>query len=539
MKRTILSAFMGSALTLCFISAPAQASTTGTQSCSLGGSFTISSGVVTSATSCSGLAVIPEGVTEIAASAFASQSLLINVDVPSTVATMGNGAFASNTRLAIVTFSNGSSLTAIPPAAFQDSNALQVFDIPNSVTSIGSSAFYGTGLTAITIPNSVTSIGNFAFNGSPNLETINIGTGVATIGSSTFSGMPNLRSISFGNSLTTIGSNAFLNSSRLSAIYFFGNAPAIGHQALRGTAANLKIYARPSATGYFWDHPNFTGLWPMNGSYSGAFHHGHELRFSGNGNSGGELPYLSQKLFAEGESVTLPSNPGNLEKAGYTFSGWSSSPNFNETNLEQLTFTNQDIDLYANWAPDSFQMRFNADGGTAVDSITFRTAESIQSAPQAPTRPGYTFLGWASSPTGEIVSFPYNPNVLSDVTLTARWRLIEAPFAQSEMGDSRISEPTISSANSQTISPAPPTSKVKQRTPGASLATQIGMTVTPKAKIKLTVAKASKKICKVSGGRLVALKPGNCSVTVAVTPAKTKAVKKPKTTKQSTVVAIS
>jgi hypothetical protein len=90
--------------------------------------------------------------------------------------------------------------------------------------------------------------------------------------------------------------------------------------------------------------------------------------------------------------------------------------------------------------------------------------------------------------------------------------------------------------------PAPaaqPTSKVKQRTPGASLATQIGMTVTPKAKIKLTVAKASKKICKVSGGRLVALKPGNCSVTVSVTPAKTKAVKKPKATKQSTVVAIS
>jgi hypothetical protein len=64
------------------------------------------------------------------------------------------------------------------------------------------------------------------------------------------------------------------------------------------------------------------------------------------------------------------------------------------------------------------------------------------------------------------------------------------------------------------------------------------MTVTPKAKIKLTVAKVSKKICKVSGGKLVALKPGNCSVTVAVTPAKSKAVKKPKTMKQSTVVRI-
>ena len=87
--------------------------------------------------------------------------------------------------------------------------------------------------------------------------------------------------------------------------------------------------------------------------------------------------------------------------------------------------------------------------------------------------------------------------------------------------------------------PAQPTSKVKQRTPGASLARQIGMTVPPKAKIKLKVAKASKKICRVSGSRLVALKRGSCSVTVTVTPKKTKKIKKPKAIKRSTVVAIS
>jgi hypothetical protein len=87
--------------------------------------------------------------------------------------------------------------------------------------------------------------------------------------------------------------------------------------------------------------------------------------------------------------------------------------------------------------------------------------------------------------------------------------------------------------------PAQPTMAIKQKTSGVSLATQIGMTVTPKAKVKLTVAKASKKICKVSGGKLVALKPGNCSVTVSVTPKKTKQVKKPKTSKKVTVVTIS
>jgi hypothetical protein len=89
------------------------------------------------------------------------------------------------------------------------------------------------------------------------------------------------------------------------------------------------------------------------------------------------------------------------------------------------------------------------------------------------------------------------------------------------------------------VAPAQPTMAIKQKTAGTTLAKQIGMTVAPKAKVKLSVAKASKKICKVSGGKLVALKPGNCSVTVSVTPKKTKLLKKPKTSKRSTVVRIS
>ena len=550
MKKAILSAVVGCFLALGLASVPAQASITGNQSCSLGGSFTISNGVVTSATSCSGLAVIPEGVTEIAGSAFEGQSLLINVDIPSTVSIMGNGAFATNTRLAIVTFSNGSSLTAIPSAAFMDSTALQVFEIPNSVTSIGGSAFYGTGLTAITIPNSVTSIGNFAFNGASNLQTVTIGAGLASIGSSTFAGIPNLESISFPSALTSIGTNAFLNSSRLKSISFMGNAPSIGHQALRGTSTNLKIYARPSAQGYFWDNPNFTGRWPMNGSYSGAFNHGYELRFSGNGSSLGEVPVLSQKLFAPGESILLPSNSGYLGRNGYTFTGWNSSSLGNGTSYAEqdpYIFTNQDIDLYAAWTPDTFQLSFNANGGSATADIPFRTGESIQSAPQPPTRAGYRFLGWALNSGGGIVEFPFNPNVISNLNLNARWQVVETipeitPNQPASTGAGTNSSTGNASApasvTASTTSPQP-TSKVKQKTTGATLATQIGMTVEPKSKVKLTVAKASKKICKVTGGRLVALKPGNCSVTVAVTPAKTKSVKKPITTKQSTVVAIS
>ena len=84
-----------------------------------------------------------------------------------------------------------------------------------------------------------------------------------------------------------------------------------------------------------------------------------------------------------------------------------------------------------------------------------------------------------------------------------------------------------------------PAMKLKQKLSSAVLAKQIKMTVPAKAVVTLTVAKSSKAVCKVVSGKLIALKKGKCSVTVAVTPAKTKAVKKPKTTKKSTIVVIS
>jgi hypothetical protein len=78
----------------------------------------------------------------------------------------------------------------------------------------------------------------------------------------------------------------------------------------------------------------------------------------------------------------------------------------------------------------------------------------------------------------------------------------------------------------------------KSKSSGASIASQAGIPVSPGSKVGLSVSKASKKICKVSGGKLVALAPGNCLVTVSVTPKKTKILKKPKAVKTPTTVVV-
>ena len=86
--------------------------------------------------------------------------------------------------------------------------------------------------------------------------------------------------------------------------------------------------------------------------------------------------------------------------------------------------------------------------------------------------------------------------------------------------------------------PATPRVAAKSKTSAASIASQAGVSVTPGSKVALSVSKVSKKICKVAGGRLVALAPGNCLVTVSVTPKKSKLVKKPKAVRTPTTAVV-
>ena len=78
----------------------------------------------------------------------------------------------------------------------------------------------------------------------------------------------------------------------------------------------------------------------------------------------------------------------------------------------------------------------------------------------------------------------------------------------------------------------------KAKVGSGAVAASLGAVIPAKSKVTLTVSKASKKICKVSGGKLVALKPGNCSVTVTVQPPKPKKGKKPKAVKTSGIVKV-
>lgn len=131
--------------------------------------YSVSGGVLGEYTGESGEVSIPSSVggdtvTAIGTGAFAGNSDITSVFLPSTVTRIGQEAFTDCTELESVYLP--SSLQSVGIGAFYGCTSLTEVNIPSGVTTIGDDAFADcSSLTSITIPGSVTSIGDNAFGG--------------------------------------------------------------------------------------------------------------------------------------------------------------------------------------------------------------------------------------------------------------------------------------------------------------------------------------------------------------------------------------
>jgi len=162
-------------------------------------------------------------VTEIANNAFANRNIT-SVVVPSSITTIGDGAFSNCQQLTSIT-------------------------LHDNIRSIGVNAFRRTAITSITLPARITLISQGTFAECRNLTSIVIPEGVTVIGVDAFNTCVALATVTLPSTIRSIHNSAFLNCSLLSNVIipdsvtnieFRGN-PFVGCNALTlGAQAQLR-----------------------------------------------------------------------------------------------------------------------------------------------------------------------------------------------------------------------------------------------------------------------------------------------------------
>ncbi len=187
---------------------------------------------------------IKDGVTSIGQGAFAKTIGLLNIDIPTSVTSVGNYAFAYSGLTGI---SVPSSVTNIGTAAFTNCTNLVKVELPSTITDVKESTFsYCENVKRITIPDSVTAINRTAFNACYRIANIKIGSKVATIGEYAFHAVQfNLKQIVIPKSVKTIAASAFANCYTLEKVYMEHTSrtelTSIDNTWLTGST-NAKVY---------------------------------------------------------------------------------------------------------------------------------------------------------------------------------------------------------------------------------------------------------------------------------------------------------
>jgi uncharacterized repeat protein (TIGR02543 family) len=164
--------------------------------------------------------------------------------------------------------------------------------------------------------------------------------------------------------------------------------------------------------------------------------------------SGTSLPTLTVTYDSQGgsavtsgsttEGASISAAPTAPTKAGYTFTGWSTTSNGSVVTFPYAHGQTSNFTLYAIWSANALTITYDSQGGTSVTSGTVNTGASISAAPTAPTKAGYTFTGWSTTSNGSVVTFPYAHGQTSNFTLFAIWSVNALTVTFNSKGGSTV-----------------------------------------------------------------------------------------------------
>lgn len=156
----------------------------------------------------------------------------------------------------------------------------------------------------------------------------------------------------------------------------------------------------------------------------------------------GNSEYAKQVL-PSGTLATRPDTPAATP--GYTFGGWNKADGTAWDYASDKVTDN--ITLYAKWAANTYTITFDTAGGSEIAPIT-QDYGTVITAPEAPTREGYTFIGWDKEiPT----TMP-----AENMTVTAQWEINRYTITFDTAGGSEIA-PITQDYETAITAPADPT----------------------------------------------------------------------------------
>ena len=156
----------------------------------------------------------------------------------------------------------------------------------------------------------------------------------------------------------------------------------------------------------------------------------------------GDSEYAKQVL-PSGTLATRPDAPAATP--GCTFGGWNKADGTAWDYASDKVTDN--ITLYAKWAANTYTITFDTAGGSEIATIT-QDYGTVITAPEAPTREGYTFTGWDREiPT----TMP-----AENMTVTAQWKINRYTIIFDTAGGSEIA-PITQDYGTAITAPADPT----------------------------------------------------------------------------------
>ena len=132
-------------------------------------------------------------------------------------------------------------IVSIAQEAFYRHPELKTIDLPDTLTTINNAAFAESGLTKIKIPDRVISLGNSTFSRCFDLESVSLPKNLNWIGNSTFSECTSLESITFPQDLNSIGEAAFFQCTGLTKLTLPKNLHFIDDYAFLGCSEITEI----------------------------------------------------------------------------------------------------------------------------------------------------------------------------------------------------------------------------------------------------------------------------------------------------------